>query len=103
MKYFTPEYINFFNNLEKNNSKIWFDENRKLYEESVKKPFNSFISELILEILQFDDSIDIHTKNAIFRINRDIRFSKDKTPYNTHKRAALVKGGRKSPYPGYYL
>jgi len=103
MKYFSQEFIRFFHELERNNSKDWFDNNRKTYETQVKEPFSRFVSELIIAISQFDDSINKDPKNAIFRINRDIRFSKDKTPYNTEVKAAFVKDGRKSRYPGYYL
>ncbi|MDA3952457.1 MAG: DUF2461 domain-containing protein [Bacteroidales bacterium] len=103
MKFFTLEFIDFFTGLEKNNSKEWFDINRKVYESEVKKPFNDFVTNLILAISQFDNSIEKDTKKALFRINRDIRFSKDKTPYKTNVSAAIVKGGRKSPYPGYYI
>ncbi len=103
MSHLNKSFINFFQELEKNNSKEWFDNNRKIYENEVKSPFNNLVTNLILTISQFDESIDKDTKKAIFRINRDIRFSKDKTPYNTEVKAAFVKGGRKSPYPGYYL
>jgi len=103
MKYFTQKFIDFFSELEKNNNKDWFDVNRKIYESEVKKPFNELVTNLILAISQFDNSIEKDPKKALFRINRDIRFAKDKTPYKTNVSAAFVKGGRKSPYPGYYL
>ncbi len=103
MSHLNKSFIKFFQELKKNNSKEWFDNNRKTYEKEVKVPFNNLVTNLILTISQFDESIDKDTKKAIFRINRDIRFSKDKTPYNTEVKAAFVKGGRKSSYPGYYL
>jgi len=103
MQYFTQKFIDFFSELEKNNHKDWFDVNRKIYETEVKKPLNNLATNLIVAISQFDNSIEKDPKKAIFRINRDIRFSKDKSPYKTNVSAAFVKGGRKSPYPGYYL
>ena len=103
MSHLNKSFIKFFQELKKNNSKEWFDNNRKTYEKEIKGPFNNFVTNLILTISQFDESIDKDTKKAIFRINRDIRFSKDKTPYNTEVKAAFAKEGRKSPYPGYYL
>lgn len=103
MTYFTKNYIRFFKELEKNNEKSWFDENRTIYENDVKKPFQNFISDLNQAIYHFDKNIDPEIKNAIFRINRDIRFSKDKSPYNTVMKAAITKGGRKSANPGYYI
>ena len=103
MKHFTQNFIDFFSELEKNNNKEWFDINRKTYELEVKKPFYDFATNMILAISQFDNSVDKDPKKAIFRINRDIRFAKDKTPYNTDVRAAFVNGGRKSSFPGYYI
>jgi uncharacterized protein (TIGR02453 family) len=103
MIYFSQDYIDFFKELSLNNEKSWFDENRKRYEESVKKPFQKFVNDLNQAIQHFDKNIDTDTKKAIFRINRDIRFSKDKTPYNTVMKAAFTNGGRKSSKPAYYL
>ena len=103
MTYFTDDYIQFFKELSQNNEKSWFDENRKRYEESVKKPFQKFVNDINEAIQHFDKNIDSDTKKSIFRINRDIRFSKDKTPYNTMMKAAFTNGGRKSSKPAYYL
>lgn len=103
MHYFTQKFVDFFSELEKNNHKEWFDEHRKTYETEVKRPFYKLVTELIVAISQFDNSVEKDPKKAIFRINRDIRFSKDKSPYKTSVSAAFVKGGRKATYPGYYL
>ncbi len=103
MTYFTPDFIAFFDELSENNHKGWFDENRKRYQETVKKPFESFVNEMILRLQEQEPDLQLTAKEAIFRINRDIRFSKDKAPYKTHTGAGMSKGGRKSPYPGYYL
>jgi uncharacterized protein (TIGR02453 family) len=104
MSYFTKEFIAFFKELEQNNSKDWFDENRKRYETVVKKPFKEFTTEIINQIHTIDSSIKIEAKNAITRINRDIRFSKDKTPYNIHVGAIISSAGRKDKsVPGIYV
>ncbi|MDL5046489.1 DUF2461 family protein [Oscillatoria amoena NRMC-F 0135] len=84
MVYFDADYINFFDGLENNNTKEWFDTNKKIYENKVKKPFNAFIEELIAAYNALGYKIPMTAKDAIMRINRDIRFSNDKSPYKTH-------------------
>ncbi len=103
MNYFTDAYVQFFTDLEKNNHKDWFHANKKVYEKEVKEPFNQLVGDLITEIRNLDPDIQMEPKDAIFRINKDIRFSKDKSPYNTMMKAGFAKNGRKSPYAGYYL
>lgn len=102
---FTEEYVAFFKGLAANNNKDWFDANRKTYENFVKKPFNNWVQELIDRTkAEIDPSLNLEVKNAIFRINRDIRFSKDKTPYKLHQGAVISSGGRKDmTVPGFYL
>ena len=82
--YFEEDFLDFFTELAFNNEKSWFDVNRKRYEKSVKDPFKAFVVDMIAGIAEFDPSIttDLQPKDVSFRINRDIRFSKDKTPYN---------------------
>ena len=99
----TQEYILFFEKLASNNHKEWFDENRKRYEEHVRKPFIELVQSLIPALMEIEPSILPDAKKALFRINRDIRFSKDKTPYNTMMKAGLSPGGKKSELPGFYL
>jgi len=104
MQYFTKEYIDFFKELEKNNHKDWFDLNRKRYEEHVKKPFKIFVERMIFLTQTDDKTIAVESKNCLFRINRDIRFSKDKTPYKTHMSAAISRNGKKEMgIPGLYF
>lgn len=95
MAYFDQEFINFFEDLSANNSKEWFDENRKRYEKAVKKPFAAFTDEMIGRINGEDPEVRIQAKDAITRINRDIRFSPDKTPYNIHVGAVISSVGRR--------
>ena len=104
MKYFTADYLEFFKELAPNNNKEWFDINRKRYMNSVKEPFKKFVSDLIQEVAKLDNEVQIEAKDAIFRINRDIRFSKDKTPYKLNNSAIISKIGRKDKnYPGIYI
>ncbi|MFC2084924.1 DUF2461 domain-containing protein [Bacteroidota bacterium] len=104
MPYFSEDFIAFFKELSKNNSREWFEKNKQRYEESVKKPFYNFIEEIIHRINMDDESINITPKESIFRIHRDIRFSKDKTPYKIHAGAVISPGGRKNySLPGYYI
>ncbi len=105
MAWFTPDFNQFFKDLAKNNNKEWFDANRKRYEASVKKPFEAFVTEAIGRIAKHDRSIaDLQAKEAIFRINKDIRFSKDKTPYKLETSAIVSPAGRKDhTVPGIYF
>lgn len=104
MAYFTPDFIQFYQELEINNNRDWFNDNRKRYESNVRDPFKAFINELIIELNKRGADFDIAPKDCIFRINRDVRFSKDKTPYKPHSSAALAKGGKKDrETPGMYI
>jgi len=104
MYYFKNNFLEFYKDLAANNHKIWFDENRKKYEIDVKRPFAIFIQELIEELIKLNIEITPLAKDCIFRINRDIRFSKDKTPYKLFASALLSPTGRKDmENPGFYL
>lgn len=93
----------FLKKLEKNNHKNWFDENRYLYVDA-KSDFEQLVSKVIDSLGKVDGDIaTLLSKNCMFRQNRDIRFSKDKTPYKTHFGASFDRGGRKSGFAGYYL
>lgn len=104
MAWFTNDFNAFFKDLAKNNNKDWFDANRKRYETSVKKPFDAFVADVILQVAKHDKNVRIEPKEAIFRINRDIRFSKDKTPYKLNASAIVSAAGRKDhSTPGIYF
>jgi uncharacterized protein (TIGR02453 family) len=101
---FTQAYLTFFEDLASNNSSAWFNENRKTYEKEVKKPFEAFVKLLLEDIQQITPQIALTPGEAIFRINRDIRFSADKSPYKTEMSAAIAPQGKKGPTcPGIYL
>lgn len=104
MSYFTQDYLDFFKELSENNHKEWFDENRKRYKKTVKDAFQNFVATVIDRVAAIDPTIALTPKDAIFRINRDIRFSKDKTPYKTNNSAIISRGGRKDKStPGLYF
>jgi uncharacterized protein (TIGR02453 family) len=95
--------LSFLKNLKKNNTKEWFDKNRKTYE-AAKQNFVAFVDEMIVQLAKTDATIArLQAKECIFRINRDIRFSKDKSPYKINMGAFLNEGGKKSSLAGYYF
>jgi uncharacterized protein (TIGR02453 family) len=98
-----PQTLKFLSGLKKNNNRNWFEAHRPQYE-AAKIDFQNFIQLVIDDFGRKDTTIaDNIARNCIFRINRDIRFSKDKTPYKTNLGASITKGGRKSPLAGYYF
>lgn len=95
--------IRFLKELKKNNDKSWFDVHRPAYE-AARKDFESFIQQLIDFTGKKDPEIAaVKAKDCLFRINRDIRFSKDKSPYKSNFGASINRGGKKSIYAGYYF
>jgi len=104
MAYFTQDYIDFFKELAANNEREWFHANKKRYEKSVKNAFQLFLVDAIKEANKLDSTINPEPKNTVFRINRDIRFSKNKEPYKLHMSAIISPNGRKDmEFPGFYL
>lgn len=104
MQYFNPDFLEFFKELAENNNKEWFDANRKRYEKEVKEPFTKFVEEMLHRIQKIDNDVFIRPMDAIFRINKDIRFSKDKSPYKVQMSANISKYGKKDKsYPGFYF
>ena len=93
----------FLDTLKANNRREWFQENKPFYEEA-KMAFEQLVAMLIPVIRGIDSDVDVVSpRECVFRIFRDVRFSKDKSPYKTNFGAFIAKGGRKSPYAGYYL
>ena len=98
-----PIILDFLSKLKENNNREWFQANKKFYEEA-KSEVEAFVDDLIPRMAAFEPSLKYVTaKECMFRIFRDVRFSKDKVPYKTNMGAWITKGGRKSPGPGYYL
>ena len=93
----------FLKQLSVNNNKEWFHKNKPMYQKA-KIAFEEYIQFLIGETSKFDNSLKgVNAKDCIFRIFRDIRFAKDKTPYKNNFGAYIVEGGRKSIKAGYYF
>lgn len=95
--------LNFLSGLQTNNNREWMEANKKTYQDA-KTAFEELVHTLIQKISAFDsDMADLEPKQCIFRLNRDIRFSKDKSPYKLNFGAAMQKGGKKSRVGGYYI
>lgn len=98
MKRIQSSTLKFINDLKQNNDRDWFAENKSLYE-SERNHFAEFAEDLLSLMREHDDIETISGKKSLFRIYRDVRFSKDKSPYKTHfsgsfKRATkLLRGG----------
>jgi len=92
----TEAFYEFFIGLSANNQKSWFDENRGRYERDVKALFLEFVTSVLAKMSAIDPHFEgLEAKQCIFRINKDVRFSKDKSPYKLHCAAAIQIGGRK--------
>jgi uncharacterized protein (TIGR02453 family) len=98
-----PQTLKFLSQLKKNNNKPWFDAHRAQYE-AAKIDFSNFI-QLVIDAVQKSDTTvtGLTAKDCQFRINRDVRFSKDKRPYKENFGAFICRGGKKSIYAGYYF
>lgn len=95
--------FDFLKSLKKNNNRDWFDKNRNKYE-SAKENFEAFVEALIPVLRKENTRLgDLKVKDCIFRIYRDVRFSKNKDPYKTNFGAFFVEGGKKSPKAGFYI
>lgn len=95
--------LKFLKTLDKNNNKPWFEANKEAYQ-NAKADYESMVQQLIDGLAKQDAAVDgLQVKDCVFRIYKDVRFSKDKTPYKTNMGAAFSPGGRKSPRPGYYF
>jgi uncharacterized protein (TIGR02453 family) len=95
--------LQFLTELKKNNHKAWFDDHRKQYEE-LRQEWIEFVKDSIAAIGTTDASVlHLEPKKCIFKINRDIRFSKDKSPYKTNFGMSLNPNGKKEEFMGYYL
>jgi uncharacterized protein (TIGR02453 family) len=95
--------LDFLTSLKKNNNKEWFDKNKEKYL-AAKQNVEEFTDELIKLISAFDKKIaGLTYKDCVFRIYRDVRFSKNKTPYKTNMGASISAGGKKTSAAGYYM
>ena len=95
--------LQFLKALEKNNNRDWFLANKNKYD-LAKTNYLNFVEEVLNGILKFDSSLaELNPKQCVFRINRDVRFSKNKEPYKTNFGASFSKGAKKIDTAGYYF
>lgn len=94
--------FDFLGGLQKNNNKAWFEKNRSAYE-AAKGSFEALVDQLIFDFGKVEDLKGIGAKECVMRIYRDVRFSKDKSPYKTNMGASIGPGGKKSLRLSYYL
>lgn len=95
--------LQFLDELSKHNNKAWFDAHRNQYD-AARQNFQDFIQELIDRFSAYDADLEgLTAKSCMFRINRDVRFSKNKQPYKTNLGASMDRGGKKSGFAGYYF
>ena len=95
--------IKFLKDLKKSNHREWFEKNRNVYE-AAKADFENFTSKILDSFSKKDPTIaHLKAKDCLFRINRDVRFSKDKSPYKTNFGMSISKEGKKGIGAGYYL
>ncbi len=99
-----PVVVDFLNDLKQNNNREWFNSNKEFYLRA-KKIFDDFVDDLIAGVETFDPSLrGLNSKSCVYRIYRDVRFSRDKTPYKKYFSAYIASnGGRKSSLAGYYI
>ena len=105
MEHMNRSTLDFLRDLRKNNDRDWFHENRTRYIEA-KSNYESFIQAVIERITAFDPILKgLEASSCTYRINRDIRFSNDKTLYKTHMGAFIVRGGKQNGdrFAGYYI
>jgi len=97
------QIFEFLTDLNQNNNREWFNKNKNRYQEAHEQ-FRELAGSIISGISSFDPGLDgIDAKQSVFRIYKDVRFSKDKSPYKTHFGCWMTKGGRKSTDAGYYF
>lgn len=103
LKFVMKQIIDFLEALRENNNRDWFHAHKNEYQES-RDRFFEIIEQIINSVVTTDTRLQsVSPKDTVFRINRDIRFSKDKSPYKTHYGSYIARGGRKSGDAGYYF
>ncbi len=96
MSYFTTDSLRFLRGLARHNTKPWFEAHRADYERHVKEPMAELVSEMDLRLSRLAPEITGDPKRSVFRIYRDVRFSKDKSPYKTHAACWFFHAGASS-------
>lgn len=105
--YFTPATMRFFRQLAKNNNRDWFEANKARFESDVREPFQALITDLAAPLSKISPQFVADPRKqggSLFRLYRDTRFSKDKTPYKTWSGARLFhQRSKQVPAPSFYL
>ena len=102
-KGFGPQALSFFTALKFHQDKAWFDENRGLYQSDVLDPMTALLDDLTAAFAGKRIPLKGDGKRSIFRIHRDVRFAKDKSPYKTHCGAVMTRSGAKNDNGLLYL
>lgn len=107
---FRPAALRFLRQLKRHNTKPWFEANRAVYEAELREPFRALVEEVDLRLARFAPEIVGEPRRSLFRIHRDVRFSKDKSPYKTnaacwfyHADAGRGVGGEAEGGAGFYF
>src|SRR5690606_31944430 len=99
----SKESLKFLSDIKKNNNREWFHANKPRYEK-YKKEYQSVVGEILQEMQKYDPSLKhLEIKDCQFRINRDIRFSADKSPYKTNMAIWMSAGQKNTNLAGYYI
>lgn len=97
------QILKFLSALKKHNDRAWFEKNKDQYLEA-KEHFEDFVTRFLAELVKFNPSLGgLNPKKLPFRIYRDVRFSKDKSPYKVNMGAGISPGGKMMQEPGYYI
>ena len=94
--------LKFLRGLRENNNRPWFEAHRPQYQEA-RAQFEDYVTALIAGLARTQPLGGLSARDCVFRLKRDLRFSKDKTPYKPHMSAYIAPGGRKSRRLGYYV
>ena len=100
---FGPALYRFFDALEEHQNRDWFAANRDTYDTEVREPLTRLVTSLTLAFAALDIPLRADPKTSIFRINRDVRFSKNKHPYKTHASAVWTRDGTKAAQGLFYF
>jgi uncharacterized protein (TIGR02453 family) len=100
---FSPAALRFFRDLAANQDRVWFQANRHIYEHGVLGPLHALVDALNAELPRRGVPLTADPRKAVFRIHRDVRFSRDKRPYKTHAGAVLSRDGSKAGFGLLYI
>ena len=98
-----PQILKFLSALRKHNDRVWFEKNKGQYLQA-KENFEVFVAQFLRELVMFNPGLaGLDPRKLPFRIYRDVRFSKDKSPYKVNMGAGISPGGKMMQEPGYYI